>query len=201
MLIFLTETFQLNGIFCEGTSERSKIHSRCLHFKRTCWCHRTLRHHTPTIRQSTCDKPFDKLNALQFNNFIRDSNRIQTYTHVFVCVYQRQCPSVLCIPPIHKWNWSVVSEVPLSSPVSKHTLPLPSQTLHYTEIVLIYVHMFQFRLINNHHIFISNTLVSVAPRNEIVYVCARARSHTQTENEKQFSTKNTKKKEKKIRRR
>lgn len=61
-------------------------------------------------------------------------------------------------------------------------VPPPPQTLHYTEIVLIHVHMFQFLLINNHHIFISNTLVS-APRNDLER--ARARAHTL--NEKQFS--------------
>lgn len=50
----------------------------------------------------------------------------------------------------------------------------PPQTLHYTEIVLIYVHMFQFILINNHHIFNSNTLVS-APRKKATDSPVRAR--------------------------
>lgn len=76
---FATETFQLN-VFIFLRHRAIKTHSFCLHFKRMCL---GLGQITPShsyihVRFSL----FDKLNALHFNSFIRDSNRIHMRCHV-----------------------------------------------------------------------------------------------------------------------
>lgn len=76
---FATETFQLN-VFIFLRHRAIKTHSFCLLFKRMCL---GLGQITPShsyihVRFSL----FDKLNALHFNSFIRDSNRIHMRCHV-----------------------------------------------------------------------------------------------------------------------
>lgn len=99
-----------------------------------------------------------------------------------VCVCARLSPALL-----RKWNWSVVSEAPLNVPV-----PPPSQTLHYTEIVLIRT----FTCFN----FFLSTIITYSSRTHSVRLpemIPNARAHTHTHRMKN-NFRERKKKNKKI---